>query len=331
MRNLLIPQALLAIAFLTGARVAAQETYEQLPPEMRPLARALFGMTRSPLERGGNTFYALGAVVPDSGELREFGTATTVEPREPSAFREALKEALRLMYASETRLVGIITDSIAARRAIAELEDAKGACFRIERTYRLEPAENYEFGRVVYDEPIVTNCVWEDYWKRFRKADSAASPIAVPKRSAPIRRRLVISSEESGFHTVGRFSGRVTILDDSVIVRLDSLLIWRRATQNQVPIQLDSISLAVGVSSGDSWSDMHASKALRIGRLWKVGDRFARTNLRFALPHSRGDQDKNNWLVVVVHGTAQTPGRPNNYTGPVWVYAHSKRGILRSN
>jgi hypothetical protein len=319
--------------------------------DMRLLDGKLLEMTREPLERSGHSFYAFALYVADTAGppvVYEYGLETAPSVRQPGPIAASLRRTIRRHQTKPpgARTVGFIVDSIAGpfdqaadgvdgppfpRLAITELEDRSGRCRRIEREYRFvkDLTENarretrWFLGRVVYGEPRVTRCEPRRYWPREKVVET---PIR-PRLAAPIVRRLSISSLDNNFSVVGKFSGRLTIFDDSIVVRFDTLMATRRLPDNQDHIKLDSIRVGVGVGDDTTWSPMDNSRALRVDRTLARGEVITRRNVRFTLPHERKESDDDAWLVVTFHITVGRPGEPG-YLPDATTYAHAKRGVL---
>jgi hypothetical protein len=163
-----------------------RDTEIALTPEMRMIDSMLVKRARSILERWGSTFYAIAGYIPDTAgppRIMEMGLNKSVERRIPTAYRDEYRSSLRnqQLYRPQARTLGIITDSIAGplseavdgaagsdlpRFAITELEDRRGKCLRVKRSYRFvqEPPGEWEMGTVVFGAPKITRCTWVDYW-----------------------------------------------------------------------------------------------------------------------------------------------------------------------
>jgi hypothetical protein len=157
-----------------------------LTADMRAIDAGLLRVARSTLERWGGTFHAYAAYVPDTiGPVRvnQIGPQSMPASRQPSAFRESLRQAVRNFARSDAppRTIGIMTDSIAGpieqavdgadgpdlpRLAITELEDRSGRCVRIEREYKFlpEPKGDWGLGTVKFGAARITRCVRSGYW-----------------------------------------------------------------------------------------------------------------------------------------------------------------------
>lgn len=146
----------------------------------------------------------------------------------------------------------------------------------------------------------------------------------------PIVRPISISSLDNYFSVVGRFSGELTVFDDSIAVMFDTLIATRRLPEDQQRIRLDSIRVGVGVGDDKSWSPVDNSKALRIGRILPKGEVMEWKNVRFALPHERSESDDTAWIVVTFHITVGRRGESGYSTGAT-TYAHSERGVLATD
>jgi hypothetical protein len=148
-----------------------------------------------------------------------------------------------------------------------------------------------------------------------------------PRLAAPIVRQLFISSLDNHFSVVGRFSGGLTVFDDSIVVKMDSLIATRRLPNDQQQIRLDSIRVGVGVGSDTAWSPVHDSKALLIDRELPKGEVIERKNVRFVVQHERQAADDDSWIVVTFHITVSRDGDSAVPTTAT-TYAHSRRGVL---
>jgi hypothetical protein len=151
-----------------------------------------------------------------------------------------------------------------------------------------------------------------------------------PHLVKPIVRQLSISSLDNYFSVVGRFSGALTVFDDSIVVSFDSLIATRRLPEDQQRIRLDSIRVGVGVGDEKSWSPVDDSKALPIGRVLPKGGVIERKGVRFVLPHARNESDDAAWIVVTFHITVGIPGQ-SGFSREATTYAHSERGVLASD
>jgi hypothetical protein len=140
-------------------------------------------------------------------------------------------------------------------------------------------------------------------------------------------RSLDISSLGVQFTVVGEFKGKLTIFDDSVVVRFDRLIATRQLPNDNRVVKLDSIRVGVGVGDEESWNPVDDSKALRIGRLLPPGGRLVRRNVPFVMPHERREEDADSWIVVTFHITVGQPGHPD-YSPQATTYAHSVKGVL---
>lgn len=360
----------ITLAELTGTTpCAAQSTFPQATPDtvvaltrdMTILDERLFGLTRIPLERWGNTFYARAMFIPDApGPARasEMGLATSTNTREPGVIRDSLRSTMRMRqaYTPQARTIGIIADSIEgpvreavdgadgppfARRAITELEDKYGRCRLIERAYRFvaEPRGDWGLGTVIFDAPRISSCQPRGYWPAHPTMGAAppdpASTIghSAPGRSilpAPIVRPIAISSLDNYFSVVGEFHGKLTVFNDSILVVFDTLFVTRRLPDDGAPARLDAIRVGVGVQSGQSWTSIDDSEPLKIGVIVPRGASVLRHNVRFVMKHERKYVDEEAWIVVTFDLTVAHPGE-NNRSQKAWTYAHSEKGILNAS
>jgi hypothetical protein len=324
------------------------DTSFALSEDMRLLDRAMLGRARATLERGGNTFLSYAMFVPDTvGEftVMEIGEEVFIDTRQPSVHRDSLRVAARKhqSYDSKARTIGIITDSIAGpvteavdgsegpdfpRIAITELENRAGACLHLERVYRFakEPKGDWGFGTVVFDPPRVTSCTPFGYWPP-DSATTADIPASRPHLARPIVRALEISSLGNYFSVVGRFRGTLTVFDDSIVVRFDTLLARRQFPADPQQIRLDSIRVGVGVGDERTWSPLDDSKGLRIARTLTGDTPLIRRNVRFVMRHERRESDADSWIVVTFHITVGRKGAPH-YQPRATTYAHSRKGVL---
>ena len=350
------PAVTIATPGLVGAQspVAPQssppDTGASFTSDMRLLDGRLLQMIREPLERSGHSFYAFALYVADTAGppvVYEYTMEVAPEANEPAAIAKSLRGTIRARQGDSggARTVGFIVDSIAGpfneavdgsygptfrRLAITELEDRSGRCRRIEREYRFakDPPDDdgrntREFGHIVYGDARVTRCEARRYWPR--KAVLQTPPR--PRLPAPIVRPLSISSLDNYFSVVGRFSGRVTVFDDSIVVKFDTVIATRRLPNDQQQIELDSIRVGVGMGSDTSWSPLDDSKALPFGLKLSRGEVIERNNVGFVMRHERRVSDDDSWLVVTFHITVvgeEEGGHPKHAT----TYAHSRRRVL---
>lgn len=247
-----------------------------------------------------------------------------------------------LSYYRDASTVAIITDSIAGpfseavdgiegpqfpRMAITEMEDRSGRCRRLERDYRFvndpKSGTGWGFGYVRFDAPRITRCEPRRFWP----PDSVVEVPTRPHLAKPIVRALSISSLDNYFSVVGRFGGKLTVYDDSIVVQFDTLIATRRLPEDTQTIRLDSIRVGVGVGDDKGWSPIDDSKALLIGRRLSRGGTIERHDVRFLMEHARGERDATSWIVVTFHITVGRPGEPG-YLPAATTYAHSKRGVL---
>ena len=339
---------------------ATPDTAAALTRDMTILDERLFGLTRVPLERWGNTFYARAMYIPDApGPARatEMGLATAVDTREPGVMRDSLRSTMRMRqkYIPQARTIGIIADSIEGpvreavdgadgppftRRAITELEDKTGRCRRIVRAYRFvaEPKGEWGLGTVVFDRPRISSCEPHGYWPTHPTMGRApADPVSTiaysaPGRSilaAPIVRPIEISSLDNYFSVVGEFHGKLTVFNDSIVVVFDTLFVTRRLPDNGAPPRLDAIRVGVGVQSGESWTSIDESKPLKMNLIVPHGANVLRRNVRFVMKHERKYADEGAWIVVTFDLTVAHPGEKNR-SQKAWTYAHSEKGILNA-
>jgi hypothetical protein len=339
---------------------AIPDTAVALTHDMKILDERLFGLTRIPLERWGNTFYARAMYIPDTpGPARasEMGLATAVDTREPGVMRDSLRSTMRMRqgYTPQARTIGIIADSIEGpvreavdgadgppfpRHAITELEDKNGRCRRIERDYRFvaEPRGEWGLGTVVFDRPRITTCEPHGYWPAHPLMGAAPPDPAptighsAPGRSilaTPIVRPIAISSLDNYFSVVGEFHGKLTVLNDSIVVVFDTLFVTSRLADSGTPPKLDAIRVGVGVKSGESWTSIDESKPLKIGLLVPRGANIIRRNARFVMKHEREYADEAAWIVVTFDLTVANRGVKNG-SHRAWTYAHSEKGILNA-
>jgi hypothetical protein len=141
----------------------------------------------------------------------------------------------------------------------------------------------------------------------------------------PYRTRLKVDSYAVWFSIVARFTARVTVDGERVTAELDSLVLHHRAgTGDGRPLQVDSVTL--GVAWGDSsWDVGETSAPVRIGRVLPPGASVRLGRMRLVIPHSPSPDEACQWIALTIHGTRpDANGRP----GPVWWYAHSRRGVL---
>lgn len=330
---------------------APADTGTSLTSDMLLLDRELLAQTIEPLQRWGHSFYALSLYVADTAgppRLYSYGLAHSPTINEPGPIADSLRSTTRLQFLNSRspRAVGIIMDSIAGpfseavdgiegpqfpRMAITELEDRSGRCRRLERDYRFvnDPKQDqrsgtgWGFGYVRFDAPRITRCEPRRYWP----PDSVVEAPTRPHLANPIVRALSISSLDNYFSVVGRFTGHLTVYDDSIIVRFDTLVATRRLPQDTQTIRLDSIRVGVGVGDDKGWTPIDNSKALLIGRRLVRRGTIVRHDVRFLMEHERGERDANSWIVVTFHITVGRPGDPG-YLRAATTYAHSKRGVL---
>lgn len=321
---------------------------------MRLLDGRLLQMTRRPLELTGHSFYAFALYIADTaGPLTVYEYRMEGEPPrdEPAEIAYGLRSTIRRRQTSAqtARTVGVIVDSIAGpfkeavdgiygplfrRMAITELEDRNGRCRRVEREYHFAKEESedgrkptsLEFGRVVFGATRVTRCEPRRYWPQEKVGETPVRP----RLATPIVRPLSISSLDNYYSVVGRLSGALTVFDDSIVVKLDSLVATRRLPNDQQRIRLDSIRVGVGVGDDKTWSPVDDSKALPVGLILPKGDVIERQNVEFMLPHQRREADDKSWLVVTFHITVGDPGE-SGYSQSATTYAHSKPGVLAAD
>ena len=148
-----------------------------------------------------------------------------------------------------------------------------------------------------------------------RSRRSRATP-AKPRLAAPIVRPLFISSLDNYFSVVGRFSGALTVFDDSIVVKFDSLIATRRLPNDQQQIRLDSIRVGIGVGSDTAWSPVDDSKALVIDRELPKGEVIERKDVRFVMQHERRPADDDSWIVVTFHITVNRDGDSDGANAP---------------
>ena len=309
-------------------------------------------MTREPLERSGHSFYALALYVADTAgppTVYEYGMESAPLMNDPQGIADVLRATVRKHQTSSptARTVGIVVDSIAGpftkavdgsygppfrRVAITELEDRSGRCRRIEREYHFAKGPpdddrngSSEFGHIVYGDARVSRCRPRSYWP----TETVAATPSRTHLAAPIVRPLFISSLDNHFSVVGRFSGALTVFDDSIVVRFDSLIATRRLPDDPQRIRLDSIRVGVGMGADTAWSPMDDSKALAIESYLAKGEVIERKNVRFAVRHERREADDDAWLVVTFHITVDRIGDSES-PKPATTYAHSKRRVLAS-
>jgi hypothetical protein len=339
---------------------ATPDTAVALTRDMKILDERLFGLTRIPLERWGNTFYARAMYiedVPGPARAYEIGLAHSVDSREPGVYRDSLRSTVRMrqQYSTQSRTIGIIADSIDgpvreavdgadgppfARRAITELEDRSGRCRRIERDYHFvaEPRGEWGLGTVIFGPPRVSSCQPQGYWPA-RPSLGAAPPDpesaiapAAPVRSilaVPIVRPIAISSLDNYFSVVGEFHGKLTVFNDSIVVVFDTLFVTRRLPENGIPPRLDAIHVGVGVQSGQSWTTVDNSKPLKMNLIVPHGANVLRRNVRFVMKHERKYADEQAWIVVTFDLTVAHPGEKQR-SHKAWTYAHSEKGVLNA-
>jgi hypothetical protein len=332
-----------------GLQSSLPDTGTSFTSDMRLLDGRLLQMIREPLERSGHSFYAFALYVADTAGppiVYAYGMESDPLMNDPPGIADALRSAVRKHQStsSRARTVGIIVDSIAGpfdkavdgsfgppypRVAITELEDRSGRCRRIERQYHFAkdpPGDGRdsgkEFGRIVYGDSRVTRCRPRQYWP----IETVVMPPAKPRLAAPIVRPLFISSMDNHFSVVGRFSGALTVYDDSIVVRFDSLIATRRLPNDPQRIRLDSIRVGVGMGADTAWSPVDDSKALSIESELPKGEVIERKDVRFVIRHERREADDDSWVVVTFHitlleGDAEAPK-------PATTYAHSRRRVL---
>jgi hypothetical protein len=334
------------------------DTAVALTRDMKILDERLFGLTRIPLERWGNTFYARAMYIDDvAGPARayEMGLATSIDSREPGVYRDSLRSTMRIrqQYTPQARTIGIIADSIEGpvreavdgadgppfpRRAITELEDKNGRCRRVERDYRFvaEPRGEWGLGTVIFDAPRVRSCEPHGYWSaRPTMGAAPADPVATiahsaPGRSilaAPIVRPIAISSLDNYFSVVGEFHGKLTVFNDSIVVVFDTLFVTRRLPDNGIAPRLDAIRVGVGVQTEQSWTTTDDSKPLEMNLIVPHGANILRRNARFVMKHERKYADERAWIVVTFELTVGNAGEGKR-SHKAWTYAHSEKGVL---
>jgi len=327
------------------------DTGASFTSDMRLLDGRLLRLIRENLERSGHSFYALALYVADTAGppvVYEYRMDADPLMNDPQGFADVLRGVARRHQTNPpaARTVGIIVDSIDGplnkavggsfgppykRVAITELEDRSGRCRRIERDYHFAKAPpgdgrdaEKEFGHIVFGDARVARCLPRRYWP----IETAATPTK-PRLAAPIVRQLFISSLDNYFTVVGRFSGALTVFDDSIVVKFDSLIATRRLPNDQQQIKLDSIRVGIGVGSDTAWSPVDDSKALVIDRELAKGEVIERKNVRFVMQHERRAADDDSWIVVTFHITTASGTDAEKATSAT-TYAHSKRRVLAS-
>jgi hypothetical protein len=352
-----------AVVVAAPARAEAQSTgaLQSSPPDtgasftsdMRLLDGRLVRLIRESLERSGHSFYALALYVADTAGppvVYEYEADAAPLMNDPQGIADVLRSVARRHQTNPpaARTIGIIVDSIAGplnkavngsygppykRVAITEFEDRSGRCRRLERDYSFakdppgdgRDAEK-EFGHIVFGDARVARCQPRRYWPM----ETVAPAPAKPRLAAPIVRPLMISSLDNYFSVVGRFSGLLTIFDDSIVVKFDSLIATRRMPNDPQHIRLDSIRVGVGAGSDTAWSPIDDSMALPINLELAKGEVIERKNARFLIRHARRTEDDNSWIVVTFHVTATQDGESALPT-PATTYAHSRRGVLAAD
>ena len=342
------------------ARAGAQSTDapQSSPPDtgasftsdMRLLDGRLVRLIRESLERSGHSFYALALYVADTAGppvVYEYEADAAPLMNDPQGIADVLRSVARRHQTNPpaARTIGIIVDSIAGplnkavnggygppykRVAITEFEDRSGRCRRLERDYHFakdlpgdgRDAEK-EFGHIVFGDARVARCQPRRYWPM----ETVAPATSKPRLPAPIVRPLFISSLDNHFSVVGRFSGALTIHDDSIVVKFDSLIATRRLPNDRQQIRLDSIRVGVGAGSDTAWSPTDNSIALPIHLELAKGEVIERKNSRFLIPHERRAKDDDSWIVVTFHLTVTGDGASALPTSAT-TYAHSRRGVL---
>ena len=348
-----------AVLLATAAPIDAQTTsvrQSSLPDtgtsftaDMRLLDGRLVRLIRESLERSGHSFYAVALYVADTAGppvVNQYFMDAAPLMNDPQGMADVLRAVARRDQTDPpaARTVAIIVDSIDGpfdkardgsfgppykRVAITELEDRNGRCRRIERDYRFEKDppgdgrdDEKEFGHIVFGGARVARCQPRRYWP----IETVAAPPAKPRLAAPIVRPLFISSLDNYFSVVGRFSGALTVFDDSIVVKFDSLIATRRLPNDQQQIKLDSIRVGIGVGSDTVWSPLDDSKALLIDRELAKGEVIERKNERFLIRHERRPSDDDSWIVVTFHITVNRDG--DSVPTTATTYAHSTRGVL---
>lgn len=147
-------------------------------------------------------------------------------------------------------------------------------------------------------------------------------------RIGPFIRPLVITSLDNYFTVVGTFHGKVTVFDDFVSVKFDSLRATRLLPNDTQFVRLDSIRAGIGMGTPTSWSPADDSEALQIETPLPKGKRIVRRSARFAIRHDRHANDADAWIVMTFHLTVGRPGEPG-YSREATTYAHSSRGVLK--
>lgn len=344
-----------AVLLATAGPVAAQtsgppDTGTSFTGDMRLLDGRLLRLIRESLERSGHSFYALALYVADTAGppvVNQYFIDAAPLMNDPQGIADVLRSVARRNQTDPpaARTIGIIVDSIDGpiskaiegsfgppykRVAITELEDRNGRCRRIERDYRFEkdpPGDDSkpekEFGHVVFGDARVTRCQPRRYWP----VETATPTASKPRLAAPIVRPLLISSLDNYFSVVGRFSGALTVFDDSIVVHFDSLVATRRLRNDDQQVRLDSIRVGVGVGSTTVWSPVDDSNALPIDLDLARGEVIERKNARFVIRHERRMADDDSWIVVTFHITANRDGKSASPTTAT-TYAHSTRGVL---
>jgi hypothetical protein len=329
------------------------DTGASFTSDMRLLDGRLLRLIRENLERSGHSFYALALYVADTAGppvVDQYRVDAAPLMNDPQGIADVLRSVTRRHQTDPpaARTVGIIVDSIAGpldkavggsfgppykRVAITELEDRSGRCRRIERDYhfaRDPPGDGRdaekEFGHIVFGDARVARCQPRRYWP----IETATATPTKPRLAAPIVRQLFISSLDNYFTVVGRFSGALTVFDDSIVVKFDSLIATRRLPNDQQQIKLDSIRVGIGVGSDTAWSPVDDSKALVIDRELHKGEVIERKNVRFVMQHERRAADDDSWIVVTFHITVNRDG-DSPAPATATTYAHSRRKVLASD
>ena len=349
-----------AVVLATATPVGAQTTsvLQSSPPDtgasftadMRLLDGRLVRLIRESLERSGHSFYAIALYVADTAGppvVNQYYMDAAPLMNDPQGMADVLRSVARRDQKDPpaARTIGIIVDSIDGpfnkavdgsfgppykRVAITEFEDRNGRCRRVERDYRFakDPPgdgrdDEKEFGHIVFGDARVARCQPRRYWP----VETVVAPPAKPRLAAPIVRPLFISSLDNYFSVVGRFSGALTVFDDSIVVKFDSLIAKRRLPNDNQQIRLDSIRVGIGVGADTAWSPVDDSKALLIDRELPKGEVIERKDVRFVIRHERRPLDDDSWIVATFHITVNRDGDSAVPTTAT-TYAHTRRGVL---
>lgn len=154
----------------------------------------------------------------------------------------------------------------------------------------------------------------------FAGVRSVAKPSTIP---------VTVASTNLSFMTTGVLTGRIQVLQDSLVVTFDKADIEQKSDGGRSWAHLDSLTVGLATSrSGSGWRVYSDSKAYVVPESLAEQVKFSLGRVKLTIPRSRDVPITESWLVVTFH-QIDAPGMvPAERRSRSTTNAHSPRGLF---